>query len=153
MNLLETAVDSFLLIPSKETEACSNELSFLEKPLKYYCSDLGLLRIISSSVTIDGDVLENAVFLELLSRGFEPMGKTIERDDGSPGQIDFVYGKSSHYFQVAHTVTEVNFDREIGNLQAIDNTLEKGIVYLFSTVSLPEGIRQYPKEAFFLDDN
>jgi len=94
---------------------------------KYYAVDLGLRNVVKSSEQIDSNKLyENAVYLEMLSRGYEiRVGKLAEQE------IDFICykGKERVYIQVAYLLdSEKTRAREFGNLEKIPDNYPKYVL-------------------------
>lgn len=95
---------------------------------KYYATDLGLRNIVKSSELIDYNKLyENAVYLELLSRGYKVyVGKVDDLE------IDFVCTKSGGeklYVQVAYLLADASVvKREFRPLEKIDDNFPKFVI-------------------------
>ena len=157
-DLVQAARDAFLLIGFEQKGLVDSYEGTTQCPvgrmLKNYCADLGLLQIISESLSKDGDALENAVFLRILSKGFLPHGETVRKDDGRKGEVDFVYKDSqhTHFIQVAYMLNETNRYRELDFLaEQTPNRGSKTEVVCFDCRldSIPDGIEIYQGEAFF----
>lgn len=101
---------------------------------KYYFNDNGMRYInCVSKVKANSNCLENAVYLELISRGIKPKGKILlNKKKEVVGEIDFNYtlGERDYYLQVTHTLTDINFSSEIGNLLLVEPDSFKGLVYI-----------------------
>ena len=93
---------------------------------KYYAGDIGLRNIRKMSEQLDtGKLLENAVYLEMLSRGYDvKIGKFDSQE------VDFVCykGRKKVYLQVAWLLTEECVDREFGNLEKIHDNYPKYVL-------------------------
>ena len=93
---------------------------------KYYAGDIGLRNVSKTSEQIDASKLfENAVYLEMLSRGYDvKVGKLDSQE------IDFVCYKEQKklYIQVAYVLTEDCIPREFGNLEKIDDNFPKYVI-------------------------
>ena len=93
---------------------------------KYYAGDIGLRNIRKMSEQLDtGKLLENAVYLEVLSRGYDvKIGKFDSQ------VVDFVCyrGRKKVYLQVAWLLTEECADREFGNLEKIHDNYPKYVL-------------------------
>ncbi len=95
---------------------------------KYYSIDLGVRNYIKSSEKIDYNKLfENAIYLELLSRGYEiNVGKVGEYE------IDFICynrNKEKLYIQVAYLLAEEStIEREFRPLKMIDDNYPKYVI-------------------------
>lgn len=93
---------------------------------KYYAGDIGLRNVSKASEQVDtAKLFENAVYLEMLSRGYDvKVGKLDSQE------IDFICykGKRKLYIQVAYVLTEDCIAREFGNLEKIDDNFPKYVV-------------------------
>ncbi len=121
---------------------------------KYYFSDNGIRYIkCENQNKARSNCLENAVYLELISRGINPRGKIIlNKKNKIDGEIDFNYrlNGNDYHIQVAHTITAANYDREIGNLLSLNNGTIKIIVYCYDlTGSNETGIDYFLNDSFF----
>lgn len=101
----------------------------LTKMDKYYLTDMGIGRIRSSGFKLEmGALLENVVYNELLSRGFEVyVGKTTK------GEVDFVTIKDQEkaYYQVAYYLYDQKvIDREFGAFADIPDNFPKYVLSL-----------------------
>lgn len=99
----------------------------LTKMDKYYLTDMGIGRIRSSGFKLEmGALLENVVYNELLSRGFEVyVGKTTK------GEVDFVTIKDQEkaYYQVAYYLYDQKvIDREFGAFADIPDNFPKYVL-------------------------
>ena len=99
----------------------------LTKMDKYYLTDMGLGRIRNSGFKLEmGALLENVVYNELISRGFEVyVGKTTN------GEVDFVTikGQEKAYYQVAYYLYDQNvIDREFGAFADIPDNYPKYVL-------------------------
>lgn len=99
----------------------------LTKKDKYYLTDMGLGRIRNSGFKLEmGALLENVVYNELLSRGYEVyVGKTIK------GEIDFVAirGDLKEYYQVAYYLYDQKvIDREFGAFLSVPDNYPKYVL-------------------------
>lgn len=95
---------------------------------KYYASDLGMrLMALKGSGTDDlSHPLENAVYLELLRRGY-----TVRTGSYRDKEVDFtaVRGNEVEYYQVAMTVLSENTKkREFGSLESIRDNFPKTVL-------------------------
>ena len=98
---------------------------------KYYLTDLGLGQIVNKERKKQmGAYLENIVYNELISRGYDVKIGTFEN-----GEIDFIATKFEEkiYFQVAYQLYEEIIDREFGVYKYIDDNYPK---YVISTDTL-----------------
>lgn len=168
-----TRFDSMKLIKEIEDVLEFFELSFLtshievddfseKAPLKniglnkkYYFSDNGLRYVnCDNENKARSNCLENAVYLELISRGIKPRGKIIVGEKNNiDGEIDFNYeinDKKSH-IQVAYTISSSNRDREIDNLELILDNSNKLVIYIFNLIDeFKEGIDYLQGTTFFV---
>ena len=96
---------------------------------KYYCGDFGLRQGIVGFLDRDiSGILENAVFLELLRRGYQVSVGSIDTVE-----VDFVAEKSGlrEYYQVATTLGEqTTRQREFGSLELINDQYPKYVLTL-----------------------
>jgi hypothetical protein len=93
---------------------------------KYYLTDLGLGQVMNSSKKRQlGAYLENIVYNELLSRGYDVKVGTIEN-----GEIDFIATKNNEklYFQVAYQLYDEIIDREFGVFDNIEDHYPKYVI-------------------------
>lgn len=122
---------------------------------KYYFSDNGLRYVnCDSENKARSNCLENAVYLELVSRGIKPRGKIIVGEKNNiDGEIDFNYeinDRKSH-IQVAYTISSSNRDREIDNLELILDNSDKLVIYIFNLIDeFKEGIDYLQGTTFFV---
>lgn len=100
--------------------------SLLSSTEKYYAADLGLRNIVKTSEKLDYSKLyENLVYLEMRSRGYEVrVGKWKNQE------IDFICqkGREKQYIQVAYLITELDHEREFGNLERIPDNYPKYVI-------------------------
>ena len=95
---------------------------------KYYLTDLGLGQVMNTSRKLQlGAYLENVVYNELLSRGYDITIGSLEN-----GEVDFIAmkGKEKLYFQVAYKLTDDIIDREFNVYNNINDHYPK---YVLST--------------------
>ena len=157
LDFIHTVSASFLLCDfenGRDSQANKNK-DFLDHDIKKYCFDLGLLNIISEApaTTKSAGAIENAVYLELISRGLNPVGKTVQKGNGH-GEIDFAIEKESDglYVQTVFALTEANRSREIGNLLALNNEGRKIVVFMYKSLlqRVPHPIETMSFENFAL---
>lgn len=96
---------------------------------KYYIADLGLSKINNPGFKTEiGALIENLIYNELLSRGYEVyVGKTLN------GEIDFVVmdGDKRSYYQVAYLLAdEIILSREFGAFNSINDHYPKYVLSL-----------------------
>ena len=95
---------------------------------KYYLTDLGLGQVVNSERKKQmGAYLENIVYNELISRGYEVKVGTLEK-----GEIDFIATRfeEKKYYQVAYHLYDEIIDREFG---VYDNIKDNYPKYVIST--------------------
>ncbi len=94
---------------------------------KYYLADLGLGQIINKERKKQmGAYLENIVYNELISRGYDVKVGTFEN-----GEIDFIATKFEEklYFQVAYILADEEvIEREFGPYKGIDDNYPKYVI-------------------------
>ena len=129
-------------------------LKIFEIGEKYYFEDLGLrnaARGRTSPLEL-GKLVENAVYLRLVERGYSV---NVGYLDGA--EIDFVAQKdgSRLYVQAAYLIPdEETASREFGNLEKIDDNYPKYVVSMDDTIGKTDrkGIRQMNLREFLLAD-
>lgn len=94
---------------------------------KYYLTDMGIGRIRNTGFKLEmGVLLENAVYNELISRGYEVyVGKTEN------GEIDFVTikGQDKAYYRVAYYLYDQKvIDREFNAFNGITDNYPKYVI-------------------------
>jgi hypothetical protein len=141
-------------IVRKARRADVKGLKIFEVGEKYYFEDLGLRNAArgQTSPLEMGKLVENAVFLRLVERGFNV---NVGWLDGT--EIDFVAEKdgSRLYVQAAYLIAdEATAAREFGNLERIDDNYPKYVVSMDETIGKTErkGIRQMNLREFLLAD-
>jgi hypothetical protein len=95
---------------------------------KYYLTDLGLGQVNNSSKKLQlGAYLENIVYNELLSRGYDVKVGTLGN-----GEVDFIATRFQEklYFQVTYQLSDDIIDREFG---VYDNIFDNFPKYVIST--------------------
>jgi predicted AAA+ superfamily ATPase len=117
---------------------------------KYYSTDLGILttRQVGAGPGI-GDRIENTVYTELRSRGFDVYtGKT------SHGEIDFVAIRDSvpHYIQVAYLIADENVAaREFGAFSPVGDNYPKYVISADPLTQSRDGIVHLGLVPFLVD--
>ena len=124
---LEALSESYIIYQVKRYNI--KEKQHLKTLAKYYVVDIGLrFMLLGSRETDAGHILENIIYLELLSRGYDVyIGKIGEFE------IDFVAQNSRGkvYYQVALTVRdEKTLERELRPLKSIRDHYPKFILTL-----------------------
>ena len=95
---------------------------------KYYLTDLGIGQVMNVSKKLQmGAYLENVVYNELLSRGYDVKVGTLEN-----GEIDFIATKYNEklYFQVAYQLIDEVIDREFKVFDNIEDHYPKYVISL-----------------------
>lgn len=93
---------------------------------KYYLADLGLGQVINSEKKKQmGAYLENIVYNELLSRGYEVKVGTLTN-----GEIDFIATRYEEkiYFQIAYHLYDEIIDRKFGVYNNINDNYPKFVI-------------------------
>lgn len=124
LNYLDYFKEAFILFNASRYDLKGKEL--LASTEKYYAIDLGLRNVIKKSETVDSSKLyENAVYLEMKSRGYEiQVGKLGDKE------IDFicVRGQEKLYIQVTYLINETDEEREFGNLERLNDNYPKYVI-------------------------
>lgn len=151
LSYLRALERAFIIRKARRTDI--RGMKVFEVGEKYYFEDLGLRNILLGSMgpTEIGKLIENAVYLHLIERGFRV---TIGWLDGY--EIDFVAEKNDKkiYVQAAYLiVNEDTKKREYGILERVDDNYPK---YVVSMDEIPgpvnvRGIRQMKLRDFLLD--
>ena len=93
---------------------------------KYYLTDLGIGQILNTSKKQQlGAYLENIVYNELISRGYDVKVGTLDN-----GEIDFIATryKEKKYFQVVYQLYDEIIDREFGVYKNIEDNYPKYVI-------------------------
>lgn len=126
-NYLEYMAKSMLI--SKVDRFDVRGKRILNGKYKYYLTDLGLGQVMNTNKKLQmGAYLENIVYNELLSRGYDVKVGSLEN-----GEIDFIATKGNEkiYIQVAFVLTDEKvIDREFG---AFDNVIDHYPKYVITT--------------------
>ena len=117
---------------------------------KYYLTDLGLGRIHNSGYKLEmGALLENVVYNELLSRGYEVYVGKIPG-----GEVDFVALKNGkkEYYQVTYYLYDQKvIDREFGAYASIPDNYPKYVISMDKMDFSREGIIHLNALKFLLE--
>ena len=147
---IEALVQAYVFYQAERYDVEGKQL--LKQNGKFYIVDLGLRRYLLPKREYDlGYSLENAVYLELLRRGYAvnvgKMGQT---------EVDFVAKKDDviSYYQVTASLTEqTTFEREIKPLKKINDNYPKKILTLDRfTLGNYEGIEVLNAVDWLLDE-
>ena len=126
-NYLEYMAKSMLISKADRFDVRGKRI--LNGKYKYYLTDLGLGQIMNTNKRPQmGAYLENIVYNELLSRGYDVKVGSLEN-----GEIDFIATRANEkiYIQVAFILADDNvIDREFG---AFDNVNDHYPKYVIST--------------------
>lgn len=148
---MRALADSLLLYRARRYDLKGKQLLSLHS--KYYVSDLGFRRLLSSGRRPDyGHVLENVVYLELLRRGYD-----VRVGQLPDGEIDFVAMKNDElvYYQVCLSILEEStLERELAPLKKRRDNYPKYLLTLDDTIpdSNYEGILARNVLTWLLDD-
>ncbi len=117
---------------------------------KYYLTDMGFAKINNTGFKTEiGALIENVVFNELVTRGFDVyVGKT------SKGEIDFVVmkGEERSYYQVAYLLADEQVvRREFGAFEAVSDHYPKYVLSLDKFDFSREGIQHINLIDFLLE--
>ncbi len=117
---------------------------------KYYLTDMGFAKINNTGFKTEiGALIENVVFNELVTRGFDVyVGKT------SKGEIDFVVmkGEERSYYQVAYMLADEQVvRREFGAFEAVSDHYPKYVLSLDKFDFSREGIQHINLIDFLLE--
>ena len=123
---------------------------------KYYFSDNGLRYVNCDSENKAGsNCLENAVYLELVSRGIKPSGKILlNKKHENDGEFDFCYSLNdqNYYWQVTYSITSVNKNREIEIFDLVSDNVFKGVIYVYNLLNeYKDGITFFKEKDFFVN--
>ena len=128
---MRALTDSLLLYRAQRYDLKGKQLLSLHS--KYYVSDLGFRRLLSSGRRPDyGHVLENVVYLELLRRGYD-----VRVGQLPDGEIDFVAMKNDElvYYQVCLSILEEStLERELAPLKKRRDNYPKYLLTLDDTI-------------------
>jgi predicted AAA+ superfamily ATPase len=107
---------------------------------KYYVNDIGIRNsIIGFDEVMTNQIIENIVFMQLKSDGYEVYVGSL-----GDKEIDFVAIKNKQikYIQVALTIGDKKTrEREFGNLLKIEDNFEKIVISMDNLVSDYQGVR------------
>ena len=148
---MRALTDSLLLYRARRYDLKGKQLLSLHS--KYYVSDLGFRRLLSSGRRPDyGHVLENVVYLELLRRGYD-----VRVGQLPDGEIDFVAMKNDElvYYQVCLSILEEStLERELAPLKKRRDNYPKYLLTLDDTIpdSNYKGILARNVLTWLLDD-
>lgn len=130
-NFLDWCENAYLFYKfENDTYENNSKNPTIDRKLKYYCVDNGILNINFDGDDREAKLLENAIYLELRNLGIESRGYVIN-SNGRNGEIDFTFEfrGQKYYLQVTHTLLDSNKDREIGNLLESEISGRKILIY------------------------
>ena len=125
-NYLEYMSASLLISKCDRYDVRSKRI--LNGKYKYYLTDLGLGQITNNEKKKQmGAYLENVVYNELLTRGYDVKIGSLEN-----GEIDFIATRFEEklYFQVAYHLYDEIIEREFGVFKNIDDNYPKYVISL-----------------------
>ena len=149
-NYLEGLTDSLLMYRVSRYDIKGKE--YLQLFDKYYIADVGLRYYLLGTANADmGHILENAVYLELLRRGYRVY---VGKNAGA--EVDFVVQDidgNTEYYQVSWSVRdEQTLKRELGALESIEDHNPKYILTMDNDPPISyTGIRQKYALEWLLD--
>lgn len=124
-NYLDHMITSLIVTKARRYDIRGKQL--LTTLDKYYLTDLGLGKIHNSRFKLEmGALLENVVFNELSSRGYEVFVGKLPK-----GEIDFVAvrGQEKEYYQVAYYLYDQSVvEREFGAFRKIEDNYPKYVI-------------------------
>lgn len=124
-NYLDHMITSLIVTKARRYDIRGKQL--LTTLDKYYLTDLGLGKIHNSGFKSEmGALLENVVFNELSSRGYEVFVGKLPK-----GEIDFVAvkGQEKEYYQVAYYLYDQSVvEREFGAFRKIEDNYPKYVI-------------------------
>ncbi len=123
-NYLEYMCKALLIHKAQRYDVRGKKI--LNGKYKYYLTDLGIGQVMNTSKKQQlGAYLENIVYNELLSRGYDVKVGNLEN-----GEIDFIATKFQEklYFQVAYQLYDEIIDREFGVYNIISDNYPKYVI-------------------------
>ena len=162
-NYLDCFIDAFVL--SKAIRYDIKGRSYIDTPLKYYFTDIGLRNAkINFRQQEENHIMENVIYNELKTRGFSvDVGVVPVRKKEETGalkysqlEVDFVVnrGEKRYYIQSALTVADENKRlQEINSLNRIDDTFAKIVITRDNTLPWQDenGVQYVYVEDFLLE--
>ncbi len=162
---LDYFADAFMI--SKAQRYDIKGKSYIESPLKYYFSDVGLRNVrLNFRQQEETHIMENVIYNELLLRGFSVdvgiVGYSIKTDDGKSKrlqlEVDFVANKGSqrYYIQSAFAIPdEEKRNQETRVFSHIGDSFKKIVVVRDDIIPWHDenGILYIGVERFLLEEN
>ena len=136
LSIVEEAENAYLLfryLYPLNAEGERNPNAWMSHQIKYYCYDIGLLREIACSNEGRGNVLENAVFLELHRRKIRALPFIRFNEKGrEEANVDFsfTYKDRRVLLQVTYEINLLDEEREVKRFAEIEGDYDKYIVYV-----------------------
>lgn len=136
LSIVEEAENAYLLfryLYPLNAEGERNPNAWMSHQIKYYCYDIGLLREIACSNEGRGNVLENAVFLELHRRKIRALPFIRFNEKGrEEANVDFsfTYKGRRVLLQVTYEINLLDEEREVKRFAEIEGDYDKYIVYV-----------------------
>ena len=161
---LDYCVDSFLIERAKRYDIKGKK--FIESPLKYYFTDIGLRNArLNFSEIEETHIMENIIFNELKCRGFNVDVGIVEynyKDEEGKSkrkqlEIDFICNKGNEriYLQSAYDLPTIDkINQEIRGFLRINDSFKKIVVVRNNIVPKKDenGIQYVGIEEFLLND-
>ena len=161
---LDFFVDAFVL--NKALRYDIKGRSYIETPLKYYFSDVGLRNAkLNFRQQEENHIMENILYNELTARGFNvDVGVVPVRSKDADGksrlsnlEVDFVInkGEKRYYIQSALSISEEGKRlQEVNSLNRIDDSFSKIVISRDDTLSWTDesGVRYINVEDFLLQE-
>lgn len=123
-NYLEYMVKAMLISKAERFDLRGKRI--LAGKYKYYLTDLGIGQVMNTSKKFQmGSYLENIVYNELLSRGYDVKLGTLEN-----GEVDFIATKGNEkvYYQVAYVLHDDIMEREFGVYDHVNDNYPKYVI-------------------------
>ena len=123
-NYLEYMVKAMLVSKAERFDLRGKRI--LIGKYKYYLTDLGIGQVMNVSKKPQiGAYLENIVYNELLSRGYDVKIGALEQ-----GEVDFIATKGNEkiYYQVAYVLHDDNIEREFGVYDNVNDNYPKYVI-------------------------
>lgn len=163
-NYIDYLIDAFII--SKANRYDVKGRKYIETPVKYYFTDIGLRNArLNFRQQEENHIMENIIFNELSIREFDIDVGNVEynyKDDSGKNkrkqlEIDFIANKVTrrYYIQVALTVSsEEKRQQEINSLTKIDDSFKKVIIVKENIIPWHDeyGILYLGIENFLLDE-
>ena len=160
---LDCFIDAYIL--SKSYRYDIKGRSYIDTPLKYYFTDIGLRNVrLNFRQQEENHIMENIIYNELIARGFNVDVGVVEYNHTDVNgkkirtqlEVDFVVNKTDkrYYIQSALTVAdEEKRKQEINSLNRIDDSYTKIVVVKDNVLSWTDekGVQYIYIEDFLLE--